>query len=157
MSLMKFLLDLGILLIDSIIVTLLSTKLPDRCYDYRSWLFSERKFENSGVFYQRVFRVKRWKDRLPEISDLIRSAFPKKSVKEFEKEYMEKFLLESCRSEFAHWCIICSAIIFLFFEGMEAFFCMLLISALVNLPFIIIQRYNRPRIILIMRHKGIEI
>jgi len=157
MSLMKFLFDLGILVIDSIVVTLLSTKLPERYYDYRNWLFRERKWEQSGQFYQRVFRVKSWKDRLPEISDFIKSTFPKKSVKEFGSEYIEKFLLESCRAEFAHWCIILSTVIFLFYGGSEAFACMLAVSVLLNIPFIIIQRYNRPRIILIMKHKGKKI
>jgi glycosyl-4,4'-diaponeurosporenoate acyltransferase len=104
-----------------------------------------------------MFKVKRWKDHMPEIADFIKSAFTKKSIKEFDNAYIEKFLLESCRAEFAHWCIIFSSVIFLFYEGTSVFIYMFLIAILIDLPFIIIQRYNRPRIIRIMNRKGFEI
>lgn len=152
----KFALDLGAFLILSIIVTFISTKLPERYYDYRTWIYKERKWEKNGEFYQHVFKVKRWKDHMPEIADFIKSAFPKNSIKEFSHEYIEKFLLESCRAEFAHWCIILSSIIFLVCQGTAAFVFILLAAILMNAPFIIIQRYNRPRIIRIMKRKDFE-
>lgn len=159
--LLEFLIKSAIVLVifaaAAVIATLISTRLPERFYYFRNWIFRERGWEKHGEFYQRVFRVKRWKDRLPEISDFIKSTFPKKSVKEFSSEYVEKFLLESCRAEFAHWCIIFSTLIFLFFGGLESFASMLAVSVLLNTPFIIIQRYNRPRIILIMKQKGIDV
>lgn len=150
----KFALDLGFFLVSSIIVTFISTKLPERYYNYRAWLYKERKWERNGEFYQQVLKVKRWKGHMPEIADFIKSAFPKNSIKEFTNEYIEKYLLESCRAEFAHWCIIASSIMFLFCEGTAAFIFILLIAIILNAPFIIIQRYNRPRIIRIMKHKG---
>jgi glycosyl-4,4'-diaponeurosporenoate acyltransferase len=153
----KLALDLGIFLVSSIIVTVISTKLPERYYNYRNWIFKERKWEKNGEFYQHVFKVKRWKNHMPEIADFIKSTFSKKSIKEFDNEYIEKYLLESCRAEFAHWCIIFSSVIFLFYEGTATFVCILLIAILVDAPFIIIQRYNRPRIIRIMKLKGFEI
>jgi len=153
----KFALDLGIFLVSSIIVTIISTNLPERYYNYKNWIYKERKWENKGEFYQQVFKVKRWKNHMPEIADFIKSAFSKNSIKEFDNEYIEKYLLESSRAEFAHWCIIFSSVIFLFYEGIATFIYMLLIAILLDAPFIIIQRYNRPRIIRIMKRKGFEI
>lgn len=156
-SLMKnFAFNLGIFLISSIIVTLISTKLPDRYYNYRNWIYKERKWEKNGEFYQQMFKVKRWKKYMPEIADFINSVFSKKSIKEFDNAYIEKYLLESCRAEFAHWCIIFSSGMFLFYAGPAAFIYMFLIAILINVPFIIIQRYNRPRILHIMKRKGFE-
>jgi len=152
----KFAFNLFVFLISSIIVTLISTKLPDRYYNYRNWIYKERKWEKNGEFYQQMFKVKRWKKHMPEIADFINSVFSKKSIKEFDNAYIEKYLLESCRAEFAHWCIIFSSVMFLFYAGTAAFIYMFLISVLIDVPFIIIQRYNRPRILHIMKRKGFE-
>ena len=152
----KFAFNLFVFLISSIIVTLISTKLPDRYYNYRNWIYKERKLEKNVEFYQQMFKVKRWKKHMPEIADFINSVFSKKSIKEFDNAYIEKYLLESCRAEFAHWCIIFSSVMFLFYAGTAAFIYMFLISVLIDVPFIIIQRYNRPRILHIMKRKGFE-
>jgi glycosyl-4,4'-diaponeurosporenoate acyltransferase len=120
-------------------------------------MYKERNWEKGGEFYQDKFKVRAWKKKLPELADFIKSIFPKKFIKEFQGEFIAKYLMESCKAEFTHWSIIFSTVIFLIFDGITAFISMLFLAIILNFPFIIIQRYNRPRIISIMKHKGTEV
>ncbi len=149
--------DIGIFAVLSIVITLLSFILPYSCFHYENWMFKQRKWEKNGKFYQNIFKVKLWKDKLPELADFIKFAFPKKFIKEFKGEFLSKYIKESCRAELVHWIIIYSSIIFLFFNDISTFIIMVIIDVMLNIPFIIIQRYNRPRIISIMKHKGMAV
>lgn len=153
----KFAIHMEIFIFISVILTFISTKLPERYYQYNRWIYKERDWEKGGEFYQDKFKVRAWKKKLPELADFIKSIFPKKFIKEFNGEFIIKYLMESCKAEFTHWCIIFSTVIFLIFDGITAFISMLFLAIILNIPFIIIQRYNRPRIISIMKHKGIEV
>ena len=130
----------------SIIITYLSNKLPDSIYSAKSWLLKERSWERKGMIYQRILKVKCWKRYLPELSDFVKSVFPKRQIKEFSKNYLQKFLYESCKSEVTHWCIILSSLLFYFGNEFGSASLMLAIAVIINLPYIIIQRYNRSRI-----------
>lgn len=153
----KLIVNMEIFMFFSIVLTLVATRLPERYYYYKNWIYKERKWEKRGKFYQDVFKVKKWKDHLPELADFIKSVFPKKFIKGFKGEFISRYLTESCKAEFTHWCIIFSTVFFLIHDDISTFFYMLLIAMILNLPFIIIQRYNRPRLVAIMKHRGIEV
>lgn len=152
----RFAVNLGIFAFISVIITFLSVLLPKYYYNYKMWLYRERKWEHGGKLYESKFKVKKWKVCLPELADFIKFIFPKKFIKEFSTDYMSKYLMESCRAELTHWCIIFSTVVFLIFENTETFIYMFFIAFIANIPFIIIQRYNRPRILNIMKHKGMR-
>lgn len=154
-SLKKLAANLGIFVVLSVIITFLSVLSPKYYYNYKMWLYRERKWEHGGKLYENKLKVKKWKSRLPELADFLKFIFPKKFIKEFSIDYMSKYLMESCRAELTHWCIIFSTVVFLIFESTETFIYMFLIAFAANIPYIIIQRYNRPRILDIMKHKGI--
>ena len=131
----------------SILNTVLSLKVPPAFLDYRGRLYKERKWEEGGEVYQRLLKVKRWKDSLPELSDFIRTIFPRKRIASHDKENLQKYLLESCRAELTHWGIILSSFLFGFWNDCIETAAMILIALGLNLPYVVIQRYNRPRII----------
>lgn len=143
----KFLTNLILFMIFSIAITILSNVLPDSVYSSKNWLLRERKWEKKGEFYQRTLKVKHWKKFLPELSDFVKNVFPKKEIKEFSKDYLQKYLLENCKSELTHWCIIFSSLLFFLWAEFERSSLVIIIAVILNLPYIIIQRYNRPRII----------
>ena len=130
----------------SLLITYLSLKLPDRIYDYRSWFYRERKWERRGRIYQSLFRVKAWKNRMPELSDFVKSVYPKKHIGKYSRKNLTVYLKESCRAELTHAAIICSSLLFRFWNDIVDTLIVLLIAFLINMPYIIIQRYNRPRI-----------
>ncbi|HEX2946785.1 MAG TPA: glycosyl-4,4'-diaponeurosporenoate acyltransferase [Clostridia bacterium] len=142
----ELLLNLLTFFIFSVVITYLSNKMPDHLYSSNSWLLRHRKWEKRGDFYQRIFRVKLWKRLLPELGDIVKSVFPKKRIKEYTREYLQKYIFESCKSELTHWSIIFSAFLFFLWRDFEPAMMIVLLAIILNLPYIIIQRYNRPRI-----------
>ncbi len=134
----------------SVIISFICAKIPQKIFSYRKWMFRERKWEKSGAIYQRIFKVKAWKRLLPELSDFIKSVLPKKYIKEFSSAYLSKYLMESCRAEFTHWNIIISSFVFCLWCEPKRSAMMILIAVALNMPYIIIQRYNRPRVIKMM-------
>ena len=141
-----FVLNLFIFFLLSALITYLSNRLPESFYSVKGRLLRERPWENGGRIYQKLFKVKQWKKFLPELSDFVKSVFPKKEIKEFTKVYMKKYIFESCKSEMTHWGIIFSSLLFFFWCESGTAFLMITIAITLNLPYIIIQRYNRPRI-----------
>jgi glycosyl-4,4'-diaponeurosporenoate acyltransferase len=130
----------------SIFVTLSSILFPRKLLNPDNRWFREKTWEVGGDIYQRLFKVRRWKAALPELSDFFKILFPKKKIKTFGTEYLQSYIIESCRAELTHFCIIGATILFALWAGLSASLIIVYISVLLNLPFIVIQRYNRPRI-----------
>lgn len=139
--------NLFIFLVLSLAISLITEKLPEHFYSYKKKIYQVRKWENNGKFYERVFLVKKWKDKLPEFSDFIRTLFSKRHIQSTNNNYLKMFLAESCKAEFTHWAIICSSFLFIFWTDLLGTAKIVVVAVFLNLPYIIIQRYNRPRII----------
>lgn len=148
--------NLIVFLIFSVVLTLVAGKLPNSFYSYKKWLFREHRWESNGKFYEKHLYVKFWKCKLPEISDFVKSMFTKKHLQNNSHDYLRQFLDESCKAEFVHWTIIASSILFFFWNGVSDAMLILLIAALLNMPYIIIQRYNRPRIIRLLKKNPVH-
>lgn len=146
-----------IFLIISIINTMISIKLPLSIFHCESWLFKARDWEKGGYIYQYYFGVKKWKNLLPELSDFFSFLFPKKQIKRYGADYLYRFSLETCRAELAHWCIIISSFAFMQWSSTRVSMLMVFIAVICNLPYIMIQRYNRPRILSILANKKTNI
>jgi glycosyl-4,4'-diaponeurosporenoate acyltransferase len=135
----------------SIVNTTVSLILPENLFNPGKWMFRERKWEHGGNVYQKFFNIKKWKDKLPELGDFAKKIFPKKKLPSFNVEYLQKYTAESCRSEMCHWMIVISVVLFSswFNEEVENF--MFILAVVLNVPYIMIQRFNRPRIINVMQ------
>lgn len=134
-------------LVFQVAAVLICLNIPDRYFLHDSFLFRTYRFEKEGKIYDRVFRVKRWKHLLPDGGMIWKKrGFRKKTLESFSKENLHRFLLESARGELIHWLAILSFWIFGFFTPPEVIWYMLVYALLVNLPCIIAQRYNRPRV-----------
>lgn len=112
---------------------------------YRA-LFRTRDWERGGRFYDRAFAVRRWKDRLPEAGDWFAGGMQKRLGLGTDRAYLERLAKETRRAELTHWLpVVLSATFFLWNPHYVAVW-MPIIGLLGNAPFIIVQRYNRPRI-----------
>lgn len=146
-----FKMNIIVFILISLVMTLVCDKIPSKLYDYKKWMFRVRKWEHGGLFYEKYLMVKKWKSKLPDISDFVKWRFNKKHLAESDSEYLSVFLTESCKSEFTHWMIILSTVIFAFWNDSLTTFLFFVAASLLNLPYIIIQRYNRPRLIKLLR------
>jgi len=77
---------------------------------------------------------------------LKKRGFKKRSLENFSKENLNRFLIESSRGEMTHWLAIFPFWLFGFFTPPHAVWIMLAYALAVNMPCIIAQRYNRPRV-----------
>ena len=126
---------------------LICLKMPNRMFSLQSILFKTYKIEREGHFYNNVFCVSEWKHLLPDGGVIFnKNSFRKKHLKDFSKETLERFLIESARAELTHWLAIIPFWIFGFIAPPRVILYMLMYALMVNLPCIIVQRYNRPRV-----------
>ena len=125
---------------------LVCLKLPERMLSPERILFREREWEQGGRIYKRLFRVERWKQLLPDGAAITKGGYRKKRLTDFSRENLDRFLLESCRAELTHLLAILPFWVFGFIGPPRMIVYMLLYALAVNLPCIIVQRYNRPRV-----------
>ena len=128
--------------------------LPDRYYSPNSFFYKAHRFERDGRIYNQVFRVKRWKHLLPDGGTVWKKrGFKKKRLDSFSKENLNRFLIESARGELTHWLAIFPFWLFWLFTPAIVPWIMLIYALLVNMPCIIAQRYNRPRVQRLLKRK----
>ena len=115
-------------------------------FDSNSWLYKGRKWEMDGRLYERSFRVKSWKKRLPDGAALFRRGFEKRHLKETKKDYLDSFMKETCRAELTHWIVFLFSPLFFIWNLWWIGIVMIVYAALANMPCILTQRYNRIRL-----------
>jgi glycosyl-4,4'-diaponeurosporenoate acyltransferase len=135
-------------------ISYISTKFSDAICFHKRWLYKERSWEKGGQFYQKKFKIKKWKDKLPELADFIKSISPKKYIKDYGEATLDAYMVECCRAELTHWLIILTTLFFPIFTPPVIALYIFILACILNLPFVMIQRYNRPRLRLLMKRKG---
>lgn len=126
---------------------LICLNLPDRLFRPDAWLFRSHGFEDEGAIYQKLFRVQRWKHHLPDGGAAWKKkGYQKKKLASTSPDNLRRYLVESARGELTHWLAILPFWVFGFFTPGYVVWMMLAYALVINLPCIIAQRYNRPRI-----------
>lgn len=121
--------------------------LPKEFFRYDSFLFRPFRFEERGRIYD-ALHVRKWKDKLPDMSLVFPGMLPsKKPPRKITITQMETMLQETCIAEWIHGllCLIGCGCIYIW--RCTGGWIVSLLFALGNLPYIIIQRYNRPKLI----------
>ena len=108
------------------------------------WLLRPRGFEAGGRCYRRL-RIHRWKDRLPEAGALFEGGVSKRELPATDREGLAVFVRETRRAELTHWWAMACSPLFLLWNPPLASALLVSYGVLANLPFILIQRYNRFR------------
>ncbi|TWT01539.1 glycosyl-4,4'-diaponeurosporenoate acyltransferase [Planomicrobium sp. CPCC 101079] len=121
-------------------------KIPSHWFVRQNRLFRSFHFELNGDLWQRLFRIKGWKGRLPEGTIFFKSAYNKQALHGFDTASLTQFVIESRRAELTHWLAMLPAPLFLLWNPIGAFWKNAVYAVLFNLPFILAQRYNRPRL-----------
>lgn len=118
------------------------SKLFSKYVNYKQWWFREKKFEKS---LYKLLRVKTWKDKAltynPESFSL-------------EKHSLEEIVDTMTKSELDHWLNQIIAVSTIFFSLIWGQFWIFLVTAVAAMlfdgQFIVIQRFNRPRLVRIL-------
>lgn len=128
-------------------------KIPRSFFDPNFFIFKTRALEKNGELYENIFLIKAWKHLLPDGSALFKDGFKKKKLQTFSLKYLEQFVYESCRAEASHIPPIFFSFIFALYNKPSIVLIMFLFGLITNLPCILAQRYNRIRIINILKRK----
>lgn len=128
------------------LISWLCLKIPDHWLHNNQTFFKSRSFERNGDLWQSLFHIKSWKKFLPDASFILKANYDKKELGQTNVENLEKFLIEINRAELTHWLAMLPAFLFFIWNPLWAGFIMIAYAILANLPFILTQRYNRPRL-----------
>lgn len=127
--------------------------LPRARFSAESFPYRTADWENGGRVYEKL-GIKHWKDALPDMSRIMPDMVKKKMTKQSREQGMDVLIAETCVAECVHyWLIVLSLGIFLFWRGVWAVVFWLVYNILGNVPFILIQRYNRPRLVLLEQRR----
>jgi glycosyl-4,4'-diaponeurosporenoate acyltransferase len=134
----------------------LGAKLPARLFAQDSGIFRTRSWEKEGFIYQSLFRIKQWKPHLPDWGNAFGQNASKQRVASTDPSYLERFILETRRAEWTHWMQIFPVPVFFLFNDWRVGIFMVLYALSVNLPCMMTQRFNRPRLQRILANKKIR-
>ena len=124
-------------------VSYIMTRQPLSAFEPDSWLYRQRSWEKNGRIYERLFRLKSWKKKLPDGAAVFKNGFEKKRLKETGQRYLQDFISETCRAELTHWIVFLFGFIFFVWNIWWVGIIMIIYAAVANIPCIITQRYNR--------------
>ncbi len=118
----------------------------------KSWInpdifpYKSFQFENDGRVYEQ-FGVKKWQNKVLDMSKIFPKIIPQKKVNNNLQEALPIMIKETCIAEIVHWFLFIPVLYCLvLWEGIGGVL-VVMFYELFNIPFIIIQRYNRPRLI----------
>ncbi|AQQ52329.1 glycosyl-4,4'-diaponeurosporenoate acyltransferase CrtO family protein [Planococcus lenghuensis] len=106
-------------------------------------------WERSGEIWQRLFRVKQWKGLLIDGTVILKQGYSKERLPGKRRDDLNIFAAETKRAELTHWLSMVPAPLFFLWNPPGAGWAMIGYAVLFNLPFIVVQRYNRGRIAMI--------
>lgn len=115
--------------------------------DPESFLFREQAWELGGKIYEKL-NIKNWQARIPDVSQVLGRWMPQKRLKVgFTAETVRTMIRETCTAEMVHNLLNIAGLRLLgLWEGIGGIVVYLVYVLLGNLPFILVQRYNRPRL-----------
>ncbi len=130
----------------------LGQALPRARFDAERFPYRAAQWEKGGRLYEKL-GIKRWKDRLPDMSRIMPDMV-KKKMSAAREQGMDMLIKETCVAECVHWALIVLSLgIFLLWRSPWAIVFWLVYNIFGNLPFIIIQRYNRPRLVMLEQRR----
>jgi glycosyl-4,4'-diaponeurosporenoate acyltransferase len=146
-GLAQFLIIFGLWFIIHYATGVIGHRIPHHHLLHDSCLTRARLWELEGMIYQRRFRIRKWKKHLPEGGDIFTGGFNKKNLAHRSKDYYLRFVEETRRAEYVHWMQLCLVWIFFLFNEWPIAIIMVVYALTVNIPCIMAQRFNRPRLL----------
>lgn len=119
--------------------------LPKHWFHGEEFPYCSYSFEKNGRIYEQL-HIKFWQSKVPDMSRICMDLMPQKKLCGTDAEQMNRMIQETCVAELIHILLCFSGLycvtLWPGFGGVVLALC----NILGNLPFILIQRYNRPRL-----------
>jgi len=119
----------------------------------KGWLKPEKgwfrsfAFERSGAVYEKL-GIRKWHKRLPDMSRILPFMMPAKNLSGNYEERLPVMIQETCIAEIVHIAVSILGLRCLWmWPGAGGIIVTIIYIGLLNMPFVLIQRYNRPRLL----------
>ena len=158
---MKLLMSIVYVAVIGILAHYVGESLPRGLFSEYKFPYRAFKWERDGKFYNRL-NIKKWKTKLPDMSRIMRDMLPKRVTYDATSDNIDALIKETCVAEcIHHWLCVFSVGIYLIWKDYVGVVLALVFVAF-NIPFMMIQRYNRPHLIklrnkLLKREERIDI
>ena len=107
---------------------------PWRCYSYEQAIW-------------KALRVKQWQAKVPDMSRLFKKLMPAKALTQKTAQDLPIMIQETCVAELTHGLLCFAGLALLkIWRGPGGVILTVIYIVFGNLPFLLIQRYNRPRL-----------
>ena len=112
----------------------------------KGW-FRSFAFEKNGAVYEKL-GIRKWQNKVPDMSRILPFLMPAKNLSGDYQERLPMMIQETCVAEIVHIAVSILGLRCLWmWPGAGGVTVTVIYILLLNLPFILIQRYNRPRLI----------
>lgn len=150
---MYFLRCAGYLAIISILAFPLGRLTTGHKFNYEARPFRQLGFEKDGKIYKRI-GIAAWQSHVPDMSRVFKRFMPEKKLSgRPDRQTLMVMIQETCIAEMTHSLLCLAALPSLWiWPGLGGIVVWLIYCLLGNVPFILIQRYNRPRLVRLLRH-----
>lgn len=128
--------------------------LPKTWFRHERAPFRAFSWEKDGRIYLKL-GISHWQNRVPDMSRIFPKLMPPKSLEKLpDQPGLLRMIRETCVAEAVH-VILCVLGLYCLrlWRGAGGVIFYLVYVALGNLPFILIQRYNRPRLVRMYRRR----
>lgn len=128
--------------------------LPKEWFCFEQFPYHTFDFEKAGRIYT-ILGVRDWKDKVPDMSNILSSVMPSKKLpKKVTDAHLVRMIQETCVAEFIHLALCIVGLRCLWIWDSVGGLLVALLNILGNLPYIIIQRYNRPRLVRLLESRN---
>ena len=132
-----------------ILACFIGESLPRSMYDPKRFPYKAWPWEKDGRIYERL-GVKWRKAHAIDMSRFMKRSFPKQNTVTRDPARLRRLVQEMCNAELVHWVLaLLSPVFALLIKGWYGIV-IAIAYALFNLSDVMIQRYNRPRIMMIL-------
>lgn len=123
---------------------LLGRVLPYHWLKEETFPYQSFAFEHQGQIYEKI-GIRKWQNQIPDMSKLFPKLMPAKKLEGNVPERLPVMIKETCVAELIHVLLGIAALYCLHLWKGIGGVCITVLYEIGNLPFIIVQRYNRPR------------
>ena len=127
-----------------VIVFIACVQLPGSFFDERKKRYQAKGWEKGGRWYKDHLKIQLWKDKVPQF--IAKDGFSKSHITTLSLDYLNEFIMETCRGEWMHFSNCLCAVVVLLINPFPVNVVFAILILLGNLPFALIQRYNRFRL-----------
>ena len=113
--------------------------------------YKEYLCERGGKVYEKL-RIKAWQNRVPDMSKILPSLVPPKQFSRGDTHRLPSMIQETCVAELVHGLLCLSGLACLELWPGVGGTVITLLNLVVNLAYVAIQRYNRPRLLRLLRN-----